>query len=108
MRPQAARQAAADAFGSAMRCQPILDRAYEGNKTRQLALELGFSPLVPALSTRVDFSTYSKTSYRRRNAVERLFRRLKGLRRIFSRFGKLDVVFFMAFLWFVLIAEALR
>ena len=31
--------------------------------------------------------------YKRRNEVERLFRRLKGFRRIFSRFEKLDVTF---------------
>jgi len=34
--------------------------------------------------------------YKRRNEIERLFRRLKGCRRIFSRFDKLDVMF-MAF-----------
>jgi transposase len=45
--------------------------------------------------------------YRRRNEIERLFRRLKGFRRIFSRFDKLDVVF-LAFLNFALIVEALR
>jgi transposase len=45
--------------------------------------------------------------YRRRNEIERLFRRLKGFRRIFSRFDKLDVMF-MAFLCFALVVEALR
>ena len=45
--------------------------------------------------------------YRKRNQIERLFRRLKGFRRIFSRFEKLDVVF-MAFVCFALIVEALR
>ena len=45
--------------------------------------------------------------YRKRNQIERLFRRLKGFRRIFSRFDKLDVVF-LAFLNFALIVEALR
>ena len=45
--------------------------------------------------------------YRKRNRIERLFRRLKGFRRIFSRFDKLDVVF-LAFLNFALIVEALR
>jgi IS4 transposase len=45
--------------------------------------------------------------YRRRNEIERLFRRLKGFRRIFSRFDKLDIVF-VAFLNFALIVEALR
>ena len=89
------------------RCRLIMDRAYEGNETRQLALELGFTPVVPPKSTRLDPWTYSKAWYRRRNEIERLFRRLKGFRRIFSRFDKLDVMF-MAFLCFVLIVEALR
>jgi transposase len=31
--------------------------------------------------------------YKKRNEVERLFRRLKAFRRIFSRFEKLDVMF---------------
>ena len=39
--------------------------------------------------------------------TERLFRRLKGFRRIFSRFEKLDVMF-TAFIHFALIVEALR
>jgi transposase len=45
--------------------------------------------------------------YKRRNEVERVFRRLKGFRRVFSRFDKLDVMF-TAFVLFALIAEALR
>ena len=45
--------------------------------------------------------------YRKRNEIERLFRRLKGFRRIFSRFEKLDVLF-LGFLTFALIVEALR
>jgi len=40
--------------------------------------------------------------YKRRNEVERLFRRLKGYRRTFSRFEKLDVMF-IAFICFALI-----
>jgi transposase len=89
------------------RCRLIMDRAYEGNETRQLALDLGLIPVVPPLSTRVAPWTYSKAWYRRRNEIERLFRRLKGFRRIFSRFDKLDVMF-MAFLCFALVVEALR
>ena len=50
---------------------------------------------------------YDRALYRRRNEIERLFRRLKGFRRIFSRFDKLDVMF-LAFLHFALIVEALR
>ena len=45
--------------------------------------------------------------YKKRNEIERLFRRLKGFRRIFSRFEKLDVLF-LSFLNFALIIEALR
>jgi transposase len=48
-----------------------------------------------------------RARYRRRNEVERLFRRLKGYRRIFSRFEKLDVMF-IAFISFALIADGLR
>jgi hypothetical protein len=50
---------------------------------------------------------YDREFYKKRNEVERLFRRLKGFRRIFSRFEKLDVIF-LAFINFVLIVEALR
>lgn len=89
------------------RCRLLMDRAYEGNETRQLALNLGFIPVVPPLSTRIQPWRYSKAWYRRRNEIERLFRRLKGFRRIFSRFDKLDVMF-MAFLCFALIVERLR
>jgi transposase len=93
--------------GLPRRCRLLMDRAYEGNETRQLALDLGLIPVVPPLSTRVQPWTYSKAWYRRRNEIERLFRRLKGFRRIFSRFDKLDVMF-MAFLCFALVVEALR
>ena len=45
--------------------------------------------------------------YKRRNEVERSFRRLKGYRLIFSRFEKLDVMF-IGFSSFALIADGLR
>ena len=85
----------------------LMDRAYEGNETRQLALDLGYTPVVPPLSTRVEPWEYDREMYKRRNEVERLFRRLKGYRRIFSRFEKLDVMF-LAFICFALIADGLR
>ena len=84
----------------------VMDRAYEGNQTRQLALELGFLPVVPPLSTRINPWEYNKELYKRRNEVERLFRRLKGFRRIFSRFDKLDVIF-LGFILMALIFDAL-
>ena len=84
-----------------------MDRAYEGNETRQLALELNFIPVVPPKSSRVDPWQYDRAMYKRRNEIERLFRRLKGFRRIFSRFDKLDVIF-VGFLLFALIVDGLR
>ena len=85
----------------------LMDRAYEGNETRQLAFDLGFIPVVPPLRTRIEPWEYDREMYKRRNEVERLFRRLKGNRRIFSRFEKLDVMF-IAFICFALIADGLR
>jgi transposase len=85
----------------------IMDRAYEDQATRQLALDFGFIPVVPPKSNRLEPWQYDRALYRRRNEIERLFRRLKGFRRLFSRFDKLDVVF-LAFLHFALIVEALK
>lgn len=103
----AGRQLLQSLCGLPKRCRLIMDRAYEGNETRQLALDLGFIPVVPPTVTRISPWRYSKAWYRRRNEIERLFRRLKAFRRIFSRFDKLDVMY-MAFLSFALIVEALR
>jgi transposase len=62
---------------------------------------------VPPKSNRLEPWEYDRAMYKRRNEVERLFRRLKGYRRIFSRFDKLDVMF-IAFICFALIADGLR
>lgn len=84
-----------------------MDRAYEGDETRHLAVELGSVPVVPPKSNRRTPWDYDHTLYTRRNEIERLFRRLKGFRRLFSRFDKLDVMF-LAFINFALIVEGLR
>ena len=85
----------------------LMDGAYEDDQTRQLALDFGWIPVVPPKRTRLEPWEFDRVLYRRRNEVERLFRRLQGFRRIFSRFDKLDVMF-LAFLHFALIVEALR
>ena len=84
----------------------IMDRAYEGEETRQLVLDFGMIPVVPPKSNRILPWEYDREMYKKRNEVERLFRRLKGYRRIFSRFDKLDVVF-MFFIYFALITDTL-
>ena len=85
----------------------LMDRAYEGDETRQLAVDLGYVPVVPPKHNRLTPWEYDQALYTRRNEIERLFRRLKGFRRIFSRFEKLDVMF-VAFIHFALIVEGLR
>lgn len=85
----------------------LMDRAYEGDETRHLAVELGYVPVVPPKSNRLAPWEYDRVLYKRRNEIERLFRRLKGFRRIFTRFEKLDVMF-VAFINFALIVDGLR
>ena len=84
----------------------LTNTAYEGNETQQLVLALEMLPVVPPKSNRLTKWEYDKELYKKRNEVERLFRRLKGFRRIFSRFDKLDVVF-LFFIHFALIMDSL-
>jgi transposase len=85
----------------------LMDKAYEGDETRQLALDLGFIPVVPPKSNRLEPWEYDREMYKRRNEVERLFRRLKGFRGVFSRFDKLDIMF-LSFIHFALIVDGLK
>ena len=50
---------------------------------------------------------YDRELYKRRNEVEPLFRRLKGFRRIFTRYDKLDAIF-RRFILFALIYDVLQ
>ena len=84
-----------------------MDRAYEGNETQRLSRSLGYEPVVPPNPNRLNPWAYDKERYKKRNEIERLFRRLKGFRRIATRYDKLDVMF-LAFIVFALIVEALR
>ncbi len=84
-----------------------MDRAYEGDETRELAVELGDVPMVSPTQNRRTPWDYDRALYKRRNEIERLFRRLKGFRRIFSRFEKLAVMI-VAFITFAFIVEGLR
>jgi len=84
-----------------------MDSACHGDETLRLSRELGDLPVVPPNPGRLKLWAYDRVIYRRRNEIERLFRRLKGCRRVFSRFDKLDVLFAGSIV-FALIVEALR
>jgi len=84
----------------------LMDRACEGDETRALAAELGYMPAVPPKSNRKNPWDYDKQLYKQRNQVERLFRRLRRFRRIFTRYDKLDIVF-LSVVYLALIVDTL-
>lgn len=84
-----------------------MDRAYEGDETRQTARDVGLKPVVPPKRNRRNPWRYNKKLYKRRNEVERFFRRIKDFRRIATRYDKLDTMF-LAFLNFVTIVILLN
>ena len=100
---RAAEAALAVVAGTAL----VMDKAYEDDATRALARNLGFDPVVPPKSNRKEPWEYDREIYKRRNEVERLFRRIKGFRRVFTRYDKLDRMF-LGFVVFALIVETLR
>ena len=83
-----------------------MDRAYEGDNMRAAAKELGYIPVVPPKKNCIDPWEYDEELYKRRNEVERFFRRIKRFRRVFTRYDKLDIVF-AGFILFAMIVDAL-
>ena len=51
----------------------LMDRAYEGDETRALAVEFGYIAVVPPKSNRKNPWSYDTQLYKQRNQVERLF-----------------------------------
>ena len=51
------------------------------------------TPVVPPKANRKAERDYDRETYKLRNEIERLFRRFKGCRRLFTRFDKLDATF---------------
>ncbi len=84
----------------------LMDKAYEDDCTRALASYYGHEPVTPPKKNRKDPREYDK-KYKRRNVVERLFRRLKEFRKVCTRYDKTDVMF-IAFVQFAFIAIGLQ
>ena len=55
-----------------------MDRACEGNKTRRLVRDLEMTPVAPPKANRKAEWNCDRETYKRRNEIERLFRRFKG------------------------------
>jgi len=84
----------------------IMDRAYEGDETRNLATDLGLIPVVPPKQNRRVSWEYDRETYKRRNQIERFFLRIKRFRRVFTRYDKLDIIF-AGFILFVMIVDSI-
>ncbi len=71
------------------RCIVLADRAYDTNLVRQLIEAQGAAPNIPSKVTRLWKSCLSPVLYKGRNAIERMFCRIKDYRRIPTRYDKL-------------------
>jgi len=71
----------------------LMDRAYEGDKTRLFVQKQGFVAVVPPKKNRKHPWEYDKELYKFRNEVERFFLRIKRFRRVFTRYDKLDIIY---------------
>ncbi len=80
----------------------LMDRAYEGDKTRELAKSSGHEPIVPPKKNRKIPWEYDKQLYKKRNVIERFFRRIKEFGRIFTRYDKRDEML-LTYIYFAII-----
>ena len=64
----------------------LMDRAYADFKTR-------FKAVVPPKANAAYQWEYDKELYKKRNEIERFFRRLKAFRAVFTRYDKFDTMF---------------
>ena len=75
------------------RCIVHADRAYDSNRIRDLIEDQSAVPSIPPKRNRRWKNCFSKTLYKGRNAIERMFCRLKDCRRLATRYDKLAANF---------------
>lgn len=66
----------------------LADQAYDSNAIRDWLAEHRITPVIPNHPRRTIQHPFDKRAYRKRNAIERLFCRIKDWRRIATRFDK--------------------
>jgi transposase len=84
----------------------LMDKAYEDEQTRNMAIKRGFIPVVPPKLNRKEPWDYDKEAYKKRNEIERYFLRLKRFRKVFTRYDKLDTSY-LAIVYFAMILDAI-
>ena len=74
----------------------IADRGYDTDPVRRRIEDRGSVPNIPPKVNRVWKNCFSPVLYRVRNAIERMFCRLKDFRRIATRYDRLATNFLAA------------
>ena len=89
---------AADALLEQMPATSILhgDKGYDSNAVRRKIEDMGAAPNIPPKANRRWKNCFSPFLYRDRNAIERMFGRIKDFRRIATRYDKLACNFLAA------------
>ena len=67
----------------------IADKGYDSNEIVEAIQFSGALPVIPARTCRKSFRDYDTHIYKERNAIERLFNRLKCFRKIATRYEKI-------------------
>ncbi len=75
----------------------LADRGYDSDRFRQALLIHGILPVIPSRKGRKPPQQIDWQRYRDRNRIERMFNRLKQMRRIATRYDK-TAMSFMSFL----------
>jgi transposase len=68
----------------------LADRAYDSDRLRETLSARGAWANIRPMPNRVNIPAFSRWLYRRRNAVERFFNKLKHFRAIATRYDKRD------------------
>lgn len=74
----------------------IADRGYDSDWFRAELQDRGIEPCIPSSRSRKVPYAYDKSIYRERHKVENLFAKLKGWRRIATRYDRCAHTFFSA------------
>ena len=74
----------------------VADKGYDSNALRRKIEAMGAAPNIPPKINRIWKPCFSQVLYRDRNAIERMFGRIKDFRRIATRYDKLAQNFLAA------------
>ena len=80
------------------------DKGYDSDAIRRQVEGMGAMPNIPPRSNRLWKNCFSPVLYRDRNAIERMFCRLKDFRRVATRYDKLARNFLSAIALATLVA----